>query len=40
LKNLTDWQSSYSFSEGIAETIAWFKNPENLKAYKSGIYNV
>ncbi|MCM8533133.1 MAG: NAD-dependent 4,6-dehydratase LegB [Lentisphaeraceae bacterium] len=40
LKSLTGWQSKYTFSEGIAETIEWFKNPENLKAYKAGIYNV
>lgn len=25
---------------GLAETIAWFRNPENLKAYKAGIYNL
>jgi len=25
---------------GLGETIAWFRNPENLKAYKAGIYNL
>ena len=40
LKSLTEWESKYSFSEGIAETISWFKTPENLKAYKAGIYNI
>ena len=25
---------------GLAETIAWFLNPENLKSYKAGIYNL
>ena len=40
LKELTDWQSTYSFSEGIAETVEWFRNPDNLKAYKAGIYNI
>lgn len=40
LKSLTPWECKYSFSEGIAETISWFRNPENLKAYKAGIYNI
>ncbi len=25
---------------GLEETIAWFRNPENLQAYKAGIYNL
>ncbi len=25
---------------GLAETIAWFRDPEHLKAYKAGIYNL
>lgn len=25
---------------GLAETIVWFRKPENLKAYKAGIYNL
>lgn len=29
-----------SLEEGIGETVAWFRNPDNLKKYKTGIYNV
>lgn len=36
----TQWKPSYTFAEALAETSAWFANPENLKAYKAGIYNV
>ena len=25
---------------GLGETITWFRNPENLKVYKAGIYNL
>ena len=37
---LTGWKPSYTFSQGIAETIEWFKNEENLKRYKADIYNL
>ena len=40
VKELTGWTSAHSFSEGIAETIEWFKEPKNLAMYKAGIYNV
>jgi NAD dependent epimerase/dehydratase len=40
LKNYTNWTQKYSLSEGLKETIAWFKNEENLKLYKASIYNV
>lgn len=38
IKELTDWDSKYTFEQGIAETIEWLKN--NLDKYKSDIYNV
>lgn len=38
LKRLTDWKQRYTFSEGIAETIAWMK--EHMDAYKPDIYNI
>ena len=38
IKKLTNWKQSYSFDDGINETIEWFKI--NLKLYKSNIYNV
>lgn len=38
LKELTDWQQKWSFSEGIRETIDWLRF--HCKDYKSNIYNV
>lgn len=38
IKELTNWTPQYSFEEGIAETIEFFKN--NLDKYKTDIYNV
>ena len=38
LKRLTDWKQRYTFSEGIAETIAWMR--EHMDAYKPDIYNI
>lgn len=35
----TTWKPQYSIREGLTETIEWFTNPENLKRYKSDIYN-
>lgn len=40
LKMHTNWIQEYSLQDGLAETIAWFRNPENLKIYKPDIYNV
>ena len=43
-KNLTGWEPVYGgregFKRGLAETVAWFTNPENLRNYKADIYNV
>ena len=36
----TNWEPMYSLSEGIAETVDWFKIPENLVKYKSDVYNI
>lgn len=40
LKKLTNWKQKYSLEKGLKETIEWFANPNNLKQYKAGIYNV
>lgn len=40
IKEYTNWDTKYSLEQGIAETISWFKNSENLKQYKADIYNV
>ena len=36
----TNWKINYSFEQGLAETIAWFRDPENLKKYKHEVYNI
>lgn len=40
IMTLTDWHPHHSLEDGLEKTIKWFSNPENLKKYKSGIYNV
>ena len=43
-KELFGWQPTYSgregFKRGVAETIDWFTQPQNLRSYKSDIYNL
>ena len=43
-KEFLDWKPNYGgqegFQRGIAETIEWFTQTENLRAYKSGIFNL
>lgn len=36
----TAWRPAYDLRSGLKETISWFKSAENLKKYKSDIYNV
>ena len=40
IKNLTDFEPKYNIEKGLKETIEWFSQKENLKKYKTGIYNV
>jgi NAD dependent epimerase/dehydratase len=40
LKDNTDWELRYSFKQGIAETIEWFRQAENISKYKPEIYNL
>lgn len=40
LKSFTNWEQDYTLDSGLSETIDWFSNKENLKQYKSDIYNV
>lgn len=35
----TPWRPEFSLTEGLRQTIEWFRRPENLAKYKSGIYN-
>lgn len=40
IREMTGWKPGHSFEQGIAETIAWFRKPENLARYKADIYNL
>lgn len=40
IRDLTGYEPMYSIRDGLAETIAWFTRPENLRKYKTNIYNV
>lgn len=40
IRSLTGFEPKYSIREGLKATIDWFTNPDNLKKYKTGIYNV
>ena len=40
IRELTGFVPEYSIEQGLKETIEWFVNPENLKKYKAGIYNL
>jgi len=43
-KEFFGWQPMYSgrdgFKRGLIETIDWFTQPDNLRAYKSDVYNL
>jgi len=36
----TNWKPEFTFADGLAATIEWFRDPENLKNYKANIYNI
>ena len=40
ITRLTHWKQRYCLEDGLRETIAWFKNEEHLRAYKSHLYNI
>jgi nucleoside-diphosphate-sugar epimerase len=40
LKSLTNFQPKYTIKDGLNKTIKWFEKKENLKKYKTWIYNV
>lgn len=37
---LTDWKPKFNLDEGLKQTVEWFSKPENLRQYKSDIYNI
>lgn len=44
IKKLTNWKPTYGqlngLKRGLKETIDWYINPDNLKRYKPGEYNI
>lgn len=40
LIEFTNWRPKNSLDEGLAQTIEWFKQKENLQQYKADIYNL
>lgn len=40
IMSLTDWKPQYDLSSGLRETINWFEHSDNLKKYKTNIYNI
>jgi nucleoside-diphosphate-sugar epimerase len=40
IAGLTGFKPDYSLEAGLEITIQWLRKPENLKRYKSDIYNV
>ena len=40
IEELTGFKPEVKIREGLSKTIDWFVNPENLKQYKTDIYNV
>jgi len=40
IKKLTGWTPKVSLEKGLLNTVAWFSDSDNIKSYKSDIYNV
>lgn len=40
IKHLTGYEPAYTIEEGLKETVDWFEKPENLRKFKSNIYNL
>jgi NAD dependent epimerase/dehydratase len=40
IRVLTGWTPEFTLSQGLKETVDWFKNSENLNKYKPGLYNL
>lgn len=43
-KKMMGWEPLYAgkegFKRGVSETAEWFRDPENIKSYKTDIYNI
>lgn len=40
ITTLTQWRPRYDLRAGLLDTIAWFRQPENLARYKAWLYNI
>jgi NAD dependent epimerase/dehydratase len=40
ITTLTDWRPQYDLTAGLADTVAWFREPDNLARYKAWLYNL
>jgi len=40
ITTLTPWRPRYDLRAGLVDTIAWFRQPENLARYKAWLYNI
>jgi NAD dependent epimerase/dehydratase len=40
ITSMTNWLPSHSLDQGLAKTIEWFADKQNLAKYKSDIYNI
>jgi nucleoside-diphosphate-sugar epimerase len=40
ITTLTQWRPRYELDAGLLDTIAWFREPDNLARYKAWLYNV
>ena len=40
MTRLTHWQPEYDLQQGLNETVAWFREPQNLERYKAFLYNI
>jgi NAD dependent epimerase/dehydratase len=40
IKKMTNWKPAYDLDRGLHETVSWFREIDNLRLYKSDIYNV
>lgn len=39
IRTLTGWEPQVTLRQGLARTIEWFSDPDNLARYKANIYN-
>ena len=40
IKELTGWAPEYTLEDGLKETIEWFSDGDNMRRYKTEVYNI